>query len=735
MLVVAESINENLRYTLSPRRQEAVHDKLEEILPNELASIFLFPREKGKKTQWGLLDEYAQIEKILRYSQLGENEKSLVGDKLQELYEFLNHKENSIPEIKGLSRKICSIPSIDSAMLLVIDGIQRVALADWAHLPMDPSKGLMSFEKIVGKPRPKFPTKLQFLYSDGSCLINENIKIRYRGYLKEHETDKTGIVDQGHLPIGAQLEVYRDSGGKITSVGEVTTKSGQELYTVTLDYLTDLLITVKDDKGHLLDDFTLRIENQGVLHDQKSSKGRIEIGGLLAGTHVRISDKEGLGEVIDYRLQKTDNHAEYIVNTRIILPPPDPKSTKFYLYDFDGSSLSNATLKIKQSSDLETTYHDGGYYTIPSNKLQQNKKAKALIEVNRDEKIIKQYVSRLRIEPNKSEYHIKLKRNYWWLLLLLIPLLLLLLLTLNKSFVVQVHDFTGKPVSEAHVSFDYSYENLFDFEASTFFSNASVSRVGNTSLKGNAAFDTLAYTLYDRLFYNSRKARIRITTFDNCLMDTTVYIKFYKWNDTIKVKVKPTTQDLDFIVRSVTNLEPVENANVNYTLSFRDIVVQRGQMKSDKNGSISLKAVPICGVLNQISADKSGYFPDTIINKSITFLSEDILNRTLYLNKPQPCDTRLSGGIEGLTKIYKIDYKDKEYILSWDFLVQKDRLILREGPYKSGRILFDTWWKSGTGDFDFIPDQVCGGCDFINIEIKGSVETTEWHLNLNCPNN
>ena len=735
MKLITFTKNDNLRYTLSPTRQELVYEKLMTVLPQQFSSIFLKPKLKSHGVEWYLPDSSIEIFESHTYSQLGTSEQNLISEKLKSLSDYIQENLKEIPELKNRVKHVYDIPGIESAKLLKTSKGNLVVLSDWAFVRFDKKKGYLPFEKIINKPGKEFPVNLIFAYSDNSKYSNQTIEVKYMGFPKKHETDQEGKVSLGELPAISTLEVRFKDQNNTPGLVKIMTEAGQEQYKITIPFYTSLLINVKDQKGNTIDGHPLTVISEGTKKECIVEDGKIFLEGLIAGKTVNIIDSQDEAQMVSHTLSKEDNEVDFIIDMRVPTPPPPQvlEYLSFYVYDFDGELIKNAHIFVQQKNKkIELENNSEGVHKARRQNFVFDEKAYVFVKIKREDKEEK-LKKRFKVVSSQDEYHLKLEKNYWWLLLLLIPLLLLLLLSLQKSITVQLEDEVGNRVEGTTVEMNYSYNSLFNFNSISFFDESNFILPRVTNKEGNASFEDLPYTLYDRIFSSSRQTQFIITTDDKCYADTMYYHGFFNLKDTIKFKLPGVLSDLDIKVLSRRTSRPVSNAEVVFILESSG-ADKKMEGLTDDDGMIIFKDIAICGNLKKVIAQKVDYFSDSIVNKSIAEISSEIKYRTLYLNEPTPCnDVDEAGDVAGGEVLFNVPKENQTYVIKYNFKRIKDRLVLYAGSSTSGTQIYDTGWVNGKDDISITPKLICGGCDYVTAKMMTNNDDTAWSLFLECP--
>jgi hypothetical protein len=231
------------------------------------------------------------------------------------------------------------------------------------------------------------------------------------------------------------------------------------------------------------------------------------------------------------------------------------------------------------------------------------------------------------------EYTIQTKKRrfFWWWLLLLLPLLLLIRFEKNV-YLKAINIQNNAPVSNAEVSF--SYHRCFVYDKSKFLTDSLVKLSNKTNNQGITGFVKLKYSLYSYLFKHNSKAII--TAKSSCYLSDTLQENFHSLsnNDTLIVKLKPTTLSCDFKVVDKDDNEALPNAKVIIESEFSDQKFIDSAI-TDASGKVMFISLVKCGIVAKVKASADGYYDDSIINKStLDLLSVDINPNRLLKLKP-----------------------------------------------------------------------------------------------------
>ena len=733
MPIITYTKKDNLRYTLSPTRQELVYEKLVDVLPADLSKVFLQPKIKKSGIDWIFPNDNIQIIESIPYGQMSEDQKSIVSDKLNAVKVALGYSLSSVPELKKRVDNIYDIPSLDSAKILKTNQGDFVVISDWAHVRFDKKKGYLPFEKIINKPRKSQDVNIKLIYSDKVPFSSQKVSITYKNFPKEHITNEYGVINLGKLPVSSQLSIAYTSDSGDQRIESIIISQGQTDYEIIVPFITELKVSVIDQNDKLLDNYPISIFSNAVTNEVMTSNGEVIIPDLIAGEYVEAIDGNNNEIKAKLILERENNNIELKVNVVVPPPPPEKEFLSFFIYDLNNELIEDSILQINQGGKkIKLENKDKGLHKRDKREFSLDKKAKALIKINTGGKE-KKYTHRFKILTSQDEYHLKLKRNYWWFLLLLIPLLLLLLLSLSKSTVVEVTDMNNVPVANAQVEFEYSYNALFDFNRKEFFTTSNYSAENITDTLGIAEFDSIKYTVYDRVFHMFRSAEFKVMSNDVCLLDTVFERKFYNFGRKYRFQLDSKKVDLGLRVVSARTGEIIPDARVNIKVT-NDINELYLEGLTDENGSVLFNSIPLCSHLSEAIGSKIDYFPDTISNISVIELQDDPSMQVLYLNEPLPCkEEAIPGGVGGNTFVINVPKQNEKYTLFYEFRGIKDRMILKSGSNVNGPQIYDTDWVAGNGEVEIVPSKICNGCDYITVEILANDPDTYWKVDFDCP--
>ena len=226
------------------------------------------------------------------------------------------------------------------------------------------------------------------------------------------------------------------------------------------------------------------------------------------------------------------------------------------------------------------------------------------------------YRKGFRFREDQSEYVFQLKKKYWkylwWLLLL--PLLLLLFVRCEKDIHVNTVDSVTKdPVSDVHVTLDYTAYYLYN--NGEFFYREKVSRELQTDGLGKGVFEDLPCSVFSYIFHAREKAIYTALASCTTLVPDPERSNFhYKRKKRLNMALKVVDLGLSVVDRETG--EPLAGALVEYeyALSGKGIL---DSLVTAPDGRCFLEGVPQCGTIKVRRASCYGYADTTDVKISV----------------------------------------------------------------------------------------------------------------------
>ncbi len=245
---------------------------------------------------------------------------------------------------------------------------------------------------------------------------------------------------------------------------------------------------------------------------------------------------------------------------------------------------------------------------------------------------MKTYKSKIKYDPAKEEYILKIKKRCkpCWLLLLLLLLPLILLIPLKKDVKFKVLNSVDKSVvSSLNVNFDYTKRNFFDFDSIGFLTRSyphprPAFYSDSTDNNGIVIFKDIKYNVYQWLFRSDDTTRVYAAS--KCFK-LDMIIDLFDLKDENIIYTNPILIDFEFtVVDADDNNEPLPDALVRIKSDMFDI---SDSLRSDNAGKVVFKQIPKCSNIEVIGS-KYGWFNDTIKGAADGIFQKD---DTLFLKQ------------------------------------------------------------------------------------------------------
>lgn len=496
--------------------------------------------------------------------------------------------------------------------------------------------------------------------------LEAQLEIKYKLDFIQAETNGEGIYTLHNLEQGESIQItasFQDTEGLIEEHKDFIVQAENNQYTLILKQREAARLTIAtiDQNG---DFFATPLEissPKGLLSLKTDSSGKLNLDQFAVGDELEVKATDFENSNYKHTIESADS--ELIL--KIVVPIP--QFVNFKLIDHKNKPLEGINIDFNASNIEETkTTNAEANCQFPIESFTDGEKIKAKIHIpkkNKKGKIkTKIYKRTVKYDAEQSEYILKLKkRNWWWLLLLLLPLLLLI--QCHKDVEVKTIDaFSGQPIASASVGFEYQQQNLF--RPWGFFTNDGTRRDTLSDSIGIAAFPSLQYSLYSRLFYNKTKAEIFASC--NCYNTDSMQKGFYYIRDTVVFELSPSYKTLDFLVVDSLDDEPLPLATVIIESEFAG-EIHRDTALSDPAGMVYFKKVPSCAKNFHIFGEKYGYYPDSILAKKQTELEGPLEDKRKLKLVPETakleffvedCETGEPFG--GATVIIDIDGKKRK---------------------------------------------------------------------------
>jgi hypothetical protein len=496
--------------------------------------------------------------------------------------------------------------------------------------------------------------------------LEAQLEIRYKSELIQEKTNDEGIYTLHNLEQGESLQItasFQDTDGLIEEHQDFIIQNEDNQYTLILKQREAARLTVAtvDQNGNFFSTALEISSPQGLLSVQTDASGKLYLDQFAVGDQLDVSATDFENSVFKHTIESADS--ELIL--KIVVPIP--QFVIFKLIDHKNKPLEGINIDFKATNIEETkTTNTEANCLFPIESFTDGEKIKTKIYIpkkNKKGKVkTKVYKRTVKYDAKQSEYILKLKkRNWWWLLLLLLPLLLLI--QCHKDVEVKTIDaFSKQPIATASVGFEYQQHNLF--RPWGFFTTDSTRRDTLSDSIGIAAFPSLRYSLYSRLFYNKTKAAVFASC--NCYQTDSIQKGFYSIKDTLVFELRPSYKTLDFLVVDSLDDEPLPLATVIMESEFAG-GIHRDTALSDAAGMVYFKKVPSCAENFHILGEKYGYYPDSILAKQQAYLEGALEDKRKLKLVPETAkleffveDCETGEPLGGATVIIDIDGKKRK---------------------------------------------------------------------------
>lgn len=674
MIYIAEKANSRVKFLLAPRNYTGLYNQLRQFLPEHLLALFAKPIQKSNATAW-----YADVSEdhisgsFRAYNQLSDEEKNEVSDFLEnrqrEMASIFEDKVNFNPLFKDLF----TIPEEESIYVAqTAEGLQAFML-EWGCQLAAATSEANPLTRIISRPRPS-KTKVEIVArnADGTIAANKAFTFEVNSFPKTFTTNKEGKFNLGLFPVGIGFDIYELIDGEQRSIHHFIVAPEQD-YHVTFEALavqTEAQIIVQDQHGNLLPDYPLVVRNEHHSEEQQqisNTNGLISIPPLTSGSVIQAYIPGNPSSLQQFVVN--GNPAENTFYYKVVIK--EPEWVKVMLVNHKNKPLPAVPIDFflpGHSKKIKITDEEGKVSLSKSYFQDQDKvRADVILEVKGkkkgEEKKQKKIRKRFIYKNNQNEYVLKLRKFNWLWLLLLLPLLLLV--QCEKEVYVQVQDAaSGELVDDAAVTLGYQHHYIFS--SGNWLDSDPVWMDEQTNTFGVSHFIPLKYSVYSTLFFFRTRALISGTSICQAT-DTITPLYHTIWNkDTLVLQLHPRTNPIDFIVVDKEDQEPLPEAKVVVESEYLGQTYE-SEAISDLNGRVVFDDIPYCGLIKKIRGALAGFKPDSMLNKTVEELSDDLhTNRKLELdpiNEPieffvVDCNTGQS--IPGATVIVDLDYGNRK---------------------------------------------------------------------------
>lgn len=460
----------------------------------------------------------------------------------------------------------------------------------------------------------------------GVSVPNIALNIDYENFHRQEVSNNEGRIPVTDLELTtAQLiltEVENPDNQQAFSLNKETNTIVFKIYK---QYFGNIIVKVINENNEPVDDYPLSIDlGNKQLDTQTNATGVVDLGRLEVGQQVVVNSEN---QSKTFEVEEGEN--EFIL--RITTPSPlPPEMVTVKLINHKNEPLPNIPMNFNIG---EQTYQavtgENGLCQFEKTTFTDKEKVEVQITAKKKNDKDKIYHKTFTFDNNQLEYVIKLKKRRWlWLLLLLLPLLLLI--QCEKDVTIEtLESSTKNPIPNTEVNLSYTKYALFDFDTKKFFTADKKKYQDITGTDGRVTFSELSYTWYSAVF--KRNTVAQISAYNKCHSTDSLNVKFHrlKTDKTVTLYLTASSVDLDFLVVDKEDNEPLPQANVVIETEFDGIKII-DIVKTAADGRVLFKQVPKCGKI-KVLGELKGYFPDSIINRTVEELSKGKVDGTRKL--------------------------------------------------------------------------------------------------------
>ena len=728
MSKVTESKKTDYKYLLGYNNHKAVSERLHKILQKEYpqySNAFLVPGYYQERITWSLPNSQIRIHNKTSYGNLMPEGKERVNEYLNGIARSFNHLAASYDYIKEYGTHFCTIPDLNNNLHLLDTSVgEIIAISNWGFVPFDRGKQYTTFAKVIPKPVVLQDVKLKVTYPSGLPVINEKFQVKKGNHLLDFATDAAGIIAYGQEKDGHLIEVYHTKEDNPYKIGVATVTNLTDTYEIVYRLLSELNIQVKNHETNAAVNHPVSINGQEYHTDED---GLINLTNLEVGSQLSINAHETI------QLQKTIEKSNADIELTLPEPPPPPppvekEKVKLYVYNYKKEPLSGVALSLSsKSGPIETNHIEKNVYEVNKDDLPLDNKITAQI-IFADEKKTKSKKCKFSHKESDTEHHLYLKIKWWLWLLLLIPLLLLLLLTFEQDLVVTTLDEIGQPIEGLGVSLEYDQKYVLNFKNFEFMESVSYAHDSITNSEGQTILTNVSSSLFDHLFYNSRKASFRFSGESKCYDLEEKSPVFHKLRGEVEFEFPSKINAV--IILDEKTMQPVSGARMKITKAGKKM-----EAVSDAQGKIESEEISRCDVLQEVIVQHEEFLVKKENNLNVSQELDNNKNLIFLMERPKSCEEDVIEGSEKNGSItFSVPNTLSAYVVNYDFRVMKDRLVVYQGQGTNGKVIFDTGMSSGEGSQTIIPSRDCNSCRLITAQvISNGEEDNYWELSLICP--
>lgn len=347
---VAQAKHEELTWLLKNNNNNysTLNAKLQKLLSKDLASVFSTFQQNDTTGIWSsaISGEY------ISFSEANEQQKDEAAAVLRELKATIFNYLNKDPELKTIKETLFRVPS-DQNILIYPNGNNgkiAIVLTQWACNTLKNTHTNNPVGLITKRPA-KETTEVNIVlkYSYGKIASNTKFTYQYKAIEQLKTTDANGNENLGLFKFGAVITIAEE--GKPQYATQVTVKEGQELYEVLLPFATNALLSVINQKGDAVSNYTLHCiyDNFGKKTITTNDAGKAVVSDIiLYDQSITFSDPKVPSNTQTYKLAVTDNNFVFEIKERIA------KDVSLKVVDDKDKILENYPITIL-NSEINTT--------------------------------------------------------------------------------------------------------------------------------------------------------------------------------------------------------------------------------------------------------------------------------------------------------------------------------------------------------------------------------------------
>lgn len=471
-----------------------------------------------------------------------------------------------------------------------------------------------------------FPLYIDFeirvVDQEGNVLPNFSFETEYEGDSHQYVSDAEGMVYVNNHPLSKSAYLLKKD--EATQSQYLDRDTDRIIFEVPQKQYEPITIQIVNEAEQAVKNHPIKIYIDGAeLSFESDANGQIALGEREVGMTTIVVDA--------YDQQ---NRQEFVVEKgvsewRLVVVP---KIVSIKLVNHRNNALGGIPMDfaIGGETHLKKT-NEEGICNFPYPLFQAGEKIDTRIHLPaKGRKKAKEITKSFKFDEEQLEYVIKLRKFPWWIFLLLLPLLLFIKCE-KEVYVKTIDAASSTRVANIDVKFDYTQAFLLD-EGQFFRSNFEQLNTKSDSM-GIATLSTLRFSVYSFIFKYSSQALI--LGGNECFASDTLTRRFHTiWNkDTVELPLYPSKTDLELIVIDSLTRKPIDRAKV-VASSTQNTQELKDSSFTNVNGAAIIKASK-CGRLDKAIASAEGYYPDSLLNKTVKELVDAPIEERSILLKPR----------------------------------------------------------------------------------------------------